>query len=162
MMQNITKKWILVAINLWWSYQTKYFCHLSLVFLPPHVMNRNRLNLFHRFVGGRKSSSMKSVHTNFRVEFSPRWNLLQRKTCPYIQFLNKYFCWIRNPTSKHMTSQTEINIQVSQIIAKWLFHLTYNYASSSIELTEVTLTILEKWHKKWHLKLSQGKHTSFS
>ena len=57
---------------------------------------------------------------------------------------------------------TEINIQVSQSIAKWLFHLTYNYASSSIELTEVTLTILEKWHKKRHLKLSQGKHTSFS
>jgi len=44
--------------------------------------------------------------------------------------------------------QTDINIQVSQIIAKWLFRLTYNYASSSIELTEVTLTILEKWHKK--------------
>ena len=44
--------------------------------------------------------------------------------------------------------QTDINIQVSQIIAKWLLYLTYNYASSSIELTEVTLTILEKWHKK--------------
>ena len=64
---------------------------------------KQRLNLFHRFVGGRKSSSMKSVHTNFRVEFSPRWNLLQRKTWPYIQWLNKYFCWIGNPTSKRMT-----------------------------------------------------------
>ena len=41
--------------------------------------------------------------------------------------------------------QFEINIQVS-IDDK--IHLTYNYASSSIELTEVTLTILEKWHKK--------------
>ena len=39
-------------------------------------------------------------------------------------------------------------LEIKQVSIDNKIHLTYNYASSSIELTEVTLTILEKWHKK--------------